>query len=368
MVQSGAVRHVRGRVRPRIAVTMGDPCGVGPEVIAKAFASPELFEVCDPVVIGDRPALERALKITGAVIETMELRSGVGFDAAFRAARSGTLGIYAPCPPLEAADIPFGNPSRAACLATVTWIETAVALAMAGEVDAICTCPIHKANLHRQGFSFPGHTEFIQELTRSPQVVMMLAGPKLRVSLVTIHNALSEVPRLLTREALETTIRVTGEGLTRDFGIRPARVAVAGLNPHAGEEGRFGREELELIGPVVGRFAAAPYAVSGPWPPDTVFRRAFEGEFDAVVAMYHDQGLIPIKLVHFEDAVNVSLGLPVIRTSVDHGTAYDIAGTGKAHEGSLLEALHLAALMAANRASSPSGALSADAGDAHFPV
>lgn len=345
--------------KPRVAITMGDPCGVGPEVLVKALARPDLFSVCDPVIFGDRTALDRAMRVTGASFGVVEMGNEAEFDAPFESLPEGAVRLFSPRPRLDDSDLAYGNPSRAACSATVAWIETAVALSLAGRVDAFCTCPIHKANLHRHGFPFPGHTEFIQDLTKSPQVVMMLAGPKLRVSLVTIHEAFSDVPRLLTPEAIETAIAVTGEGLTRDFGIPGARVAVAGLNPHAGEDGRFGREELDLIGPVVEKFRSAPFQVSGPWPPDTIFRRAYEGEFDAVVVMYHDQGLIPIKLVHFDDAVNVSLGLPVIRTSVDHGTAYDIAGTGKAHEGSLMEAVRLAALMAGNRkAASAAGASS----------
>ena len=229
-------------------------------------------------------------------------------------------------------------------------IEMAVAFAKAGSADALCTCPIHKAALHRHGFPFPGHTEMIRELTGSPAVVMMLAGPRLRVALATIHEPLAGVAPLITKDALRTVIRITGEALVRDFGIRRPHVAVAGLNPHAGEEGRFGRAEIETISPVIAEFPeGGPFRVSGPYPADTLFNRALAGEFDAVVAMYHDQGLIPVKLAHFHDAVNVSLGLPIVRTSVDHGTAYDLAGTGRAHAGSLLAAIAMAAAMAANR-------------------
>jgi 4-hydroxythreonine-4-phosphate dehydrogenase len=249
----------------------------------------------------------------------------------------------------------YGKPTRATCGAVVRYIETAVRMAVRGDVQAVCTCPIHKANLHRHGFEFPGHTEFIRDLTGADDVVMMLAGPRLRVSLVTIHEAVRDVPSLLTTDLIARTIRITGDAMVRDFGIRSPRIAVAGLNPHAGEEGRFGNEEETLIEPAILEFRRkeqnleAEYEVSGPYPPDTLFRRAYEGELDAVVAMYHDQGLIPIKLVHFHEAVNVSLGLPIIRTSVDHGTAYDRAGTGTAHSGSLEAALRLASLMARNR-------------------
>jgi 4-hydroxythreonine-4-phosphate dehydrogenase len=339
--------------RPLIAITMGDPCGVGPEIIVKALGSRDVAEVCTPLVVGDAGALERAVDVLGGhvkiqVVGAADLaglhESGVAGDGWL-----GAIHVIAP-EQLSLSDMVYCRPTQAACGAVVRYIETAVRMALGGEVHAVCTCPIHKANLHRHGFQFPGHTEFIRDLTGASGVVMMLAGPRLRVSLVTIHDAISEVPRLLTTERILKTVRITGDAMIRDFGIEKPRIAVAGLNPHAGEEGRFGDEERTLIEPAVRRLEQNDYAVSGPYPPDTLFHRAYEGEFDAVVAMYHDQGLIPIKLVHFYEAVNVSLGLPIIRTSVDHGTAYDLAGTGKAHAGSLKAALRLASLMARNRA------------------
>jgi 4-hydroxythreonine-4-phosphate dehydrogenase len=282
-------------------------------------------------------------------------------------------------PGLCPADIDFGKPSPSACEATLSWIRTAVELAVAGGADAVCTCPINKEQLHRQGFAFAGHTEFIRELTGAQDAVMMLCGPRLRVALATIHEPLADVPALITKELLRRVIQITADSLVRDFAVKSPRIAVAGLNPHAGEAGRFGRAEIEVIGPVVEELrlrSASPgsesleskdslardpllvtrdserseAAITGPWPADTVFRRAASGEFDAVIAMYHDQGLIPIKLLHFNEAVNVTLGLPIVRTSVDHGTAYDIAGTGAADPGSLIEAVRLAAVMAVNRA------------------
>jgi 4-hydroxythreonine-4-phosphate dehydrogenase len=310
---------------------MGDPCGVGPEIIVKALTADDITEECEPVVIGEPSALRRALDVLGKAPDMLK-----------------TLRIINP-QDLSPADLAYGRPTGATCRAVVQYIETAVHMAQRGEVDAVCTCPIHKANLNRHGFSFPGHTEFLQSLTRAQDVVMMLAGPRLRVSLVTIHNALADVPELLTAERLQKTIRITGEALVQDLAMKAPRLAVAGLNPHAGEGGLFGNEEADVIRPVIESFHGAPYEVSGPYPPDTLFLRAFNGEFDAVVCMYHDQGLIPIKLVHFEDAVNVTLGLPIIRTSVDHGTAYDLAGTGKAGDGSLRAAVRLASSMAFNR-------------------
>jgi 4-hydroxythreonine-4-phosphate dehydrogenase len=331
--------------KPRIAITMGDPCGVGPEIIVKALSAPALFEHYLPVVIGEAKALERALTQLGAPTSIHRTR---GLENLENLSQPGVICVMSPSN-LTVEDIVFGQPSPATCRAVIQYIEEAARLALSGQIDAVCTCPIHKANLQKSGFSFPGHTEFLQDLTQANDVVMMLAGPRLRVSLVTIHHALVEVPEILTEELIYRTIHITAEALSHDFGLEPVRLGVAGLNPHAGEEGRFGREEIELIQPVIQRFRKGPYQVAGPFSPDTLFHRAYEGEFDAVIAMYHDQGLIPIKLVHFHDAVNVTLGLPIIRTSVDHGTAYDLAGTGKAHPGSLEAALNLAAQMARNR-------------------
>jgi 4-hydroxythreonine-4-phosphate dehydrogenase len=257
--------------------------------------------------------------------------------------------VLVPCPNLSAADLAYGHPTATACGAVVAWIETAVRLALDGTVDAICTCPIHKANLNRSGFNFPGHTEFLRHLTGTDEVVMMLAGARLRIALATIHHAVSEVAPLISVPLIRKTVRITNQSLARDFGIKRPRVAVAALNPHGGEEGRFGREEIEVIRPAVDSLQSEGIEVNGPYPADTLFHRAALGEFDAVVAMYHDQGLIPIKLLHFGEAVNVTLGLPIVRTSVDHGTAYDLAGTGTAGEGSLKAALRLAASMASNR-------------------
>jgi 4-hydroxythreonine-4-phosphate dehydrogenase len=341
---------------------MGDPCGVGPEIIVKAFDSPGFPDECSPVVVGDRLPLERAIKIIGssAVVQPINgdmlrsLRSGVP------GARAGVIPLLAPADRdgsvtagLTPEDMEFGKPSRSACGKAVSCIRTAVDLACSGLADAVCTCPINKEQLHRQGFPFPGHTEFLRELTGAEDVVMMLAGPKLRVALATVHVPLADVPGLITKELLRKVVRITAESMARDFGIKLPRIAVAGLNPHSGEAGKFGRGEIEVIRPVIEEFCGHKSGfcarISGPWPPDTVFYRAMSGEFDAVVAMYHDQGLIAVKLAHFNEAVNISLGLPIVRTSVDHGTAYDIAGTGKAHPGSLMEAVSLAASIARNR-------------------
>lgn len=231
----------------------------------------------------------------------------------------------------------------------VEYIRRAVEMIQKGSLAAMVTCPINKALMHQAGFRYDGHTELIAYLTGSSQYVMMLAGERLRVALVTIHCALREVPDALTVDMVYKTIEITARALRDDFGIKDARLAVAALNPHAGEGGLFGDEEDLIIRPAVNRAVEDGYNLVGPLPADTLFFKAISGQFDAVVAMYHDQGLIPLKLMHFSDAVNVTLGLPIIRTSVDHGTAYDIAGTGKADEMSLVEAIRLAVTMASNR-------------------
>ena len=355
-------------LRPIVAVTMGDPCGVGPEIIVKAFDSPGFASECVPFVIGDGLALERALRLLGsdAVVRPLTEETLPLFRSGTFKVEVGAIPLLAPAvcdgaavAVLGPSDIEFGNPTASACRTVVSGIRTAVRLACAGLADAVCTCPINKEQLHSRGFPFPGHTELLRELTRAEDVVMMLAGPKLRVALATIHVPVSEVPGLLTKELLLKVLRITAESMARDFAVISPRIAVAGLNPHAGEAGKFGREEIEVIRPAVEEFQAGSIKsgvaesflarVSGPWPPDTIFYRAFSNEFDAVIAMYHDQGLIPLKLAHFNEAVNVSLGLPIVRTSVDHGTAYDIAGHGTADPGSLIQAVGLAASIARNR-------------------
>jgi len=231
----------------------------------------------------------------------------------------------------------------------VAYICRAVEMVRKRELGAMVTCPISKVLMHQAGHRYDGHTQLISHLTGTEEYVMMLAGKRLRVSLVTIHCALKEVPAILSTDAVYKTIVITARALLEDFGLEKARLAVAALNPHAGESGLFGKEEDEIIEPAIKMAWDNGYQVLGPFPPDTVFHKAASGQFDAVIAMYHDQGLIPLKLLHFSDAVNVTLGLPIIRTSVDHGTAYDIAGTGQADPSSLKEAIKLAARMVRNR-------------------
>ena len=229
------------------------------------------------------------------------------------------------------------------------YIEEAVRLVQANQLAGLVTCPISKAALKAGGYRFPGHTEMLAELCQARDFAMMMAGATLKITLVSIHQPLAEVPGAITQEAVLRMINITGQALRDDFAVPEPRLAVAGLNPHAGEDGMFGEEEQRVIAPAVAAARRAGWQVEGPFPPDTIFGKAVAGQFDAVVCMYHDQGLIPFKLLHFSDGVNVTLGLPIVRTSVDHGTAYDIAGKGLAEPTSLAAAVAMAEAIVANR-------------------
>jgi 4-hydroxythreonine-4-phosphate dehydrogenase len=327
---------------PIIGITMGDPAGVGPEIIVKALSDPEMYKICRPVVFGDAGALTMNLKASRD-LTTKEIA-----HPSEALGKSGQIDLIAVCK-LAGECLAPGTPTVEGGAAMVDCIVTAVEMAKKGEVAAVVTCPISKALMQQAGHYFEGHTQLIASMTHCPNYVMMLAGERLRVALVTIHCSLKDVPSLLSSEKVYKTITITSKALIRDFGIRSPRLAVAGLNPHAGESGLFGSEESSIIRPAIERALADGYSCEGPHAPDTVFHRAASGEFDAVVAMYHDQGLIPLKLLHFRDAVNVTLGLPIIRTSVDHGTAYDIAGKGIADSSSLKAAIKMAVKMAKNR-------------------
>jgi 4-hydroxythreonine-4-phosphate dehydrogenase len=316
----------------RIAISLGDPSGIGPEIVVRALAArPEL----DLVVYGDTGLLDRAAQVAGVA--------------------SPSPARVRPVTQLAPTDISPGHPNDGAGRAQLAYLVAATDAALAGEVGAIVTAPISKQWIATAGFEFPGHTEYLAARAGVREFAMMLAGPTLRVTVATTHVALRDVPRLLTVEGIASAIWLTAEAVERRFGIPAPRVAVAGLNPHAGEAGRFGDEEPRLVVPAIakarGRLREAGLAaeISGPLVPDSVFRQAAKGEFDAVVALYHDQGLIPLKLLDFDEGVNVTLGLPFVRTSPDHGTAYDIAGTGRARPDSFLAALDLAARMLAGQ-------------------
>ncbi len=327
---------------PVIGITMGDPAGVGPEIIVKALSDPTLFEFCRPVVLGDPGALDLCLshKTQCSVRKISHPSEAEG--------KVGQIDLIGVCR-LDRDCLLPGVPNVEGGAAMVDCIITAVGMAKQQEIDAMVTCPISKVLMRRAGHLYEGHTQLIADLTATKDYVMMLAGERLRVALVTIHCALKDVPSMLTKEKICRTVAVTSKALVQDFGLPEPRLAVAALNPHAGEEGLFGREEAEIIEPALEMARKNGHAVQGPFPPDTVFHRASSGQFDAVIAMYHDQGLIPLKLLHFSDAVNVTLGLPIIRTSVDHGTAYDIAGKGIADPSSLKAAIRMSAFMVKNR-------------------
>ena len=327
-------------VRPLIGITMGDPCGVGPEIIATALASPCVRRRCIPVIIGDIGAMERAVAVCNLplairVVECPEDALTVEDSAVPLLERSF----------LAEKDICYGYPADAAGKATYDYIKTATAFCLDGRLAAMVTAPISKEAMNRAGFHYPGHTELLAELCGADRYVMMLAGENLRVSLVTIHEALRDVPGLLSVERILETIRVTEVGVRRLTGIDRPHLAVLALNPHCGEGGLFGDEERRFIQPAVENARREGINASGPLSADTLFYAASQGKYDGVIAMYHDQGLIPLKLLHFNDGVNLTLGLPIIRTSVDHGTAYDLAGTGKASAGSMLAAIDMAIKM-----------------------
>jgi 4-hydroxythreonine-4-phosphate dehydrogenase len=331
-------------VRPLVGITMGDPCGVGPEIIVTALADPEVRRRCVPVVIGDRLALERAIRLCESVLSLQPVAS---VEEA-RLAGSDAIPLL-PLSRLMEEDIRYGHPTLAAGSAVYDYISCATRLCLDGRLAAMVTAPICKEAMDRAGHHYPGHTELLAELCGTDRYVMMLAGDLLRVSLVTIHEALRDVPSLISRERVLTTIRVTHEGVRLLTGKEHPRMAVLSLNPHCGEGGMFGDEEATAIAPAIQEARDEGIDAHGPLSADTLFHFARQGEYDGVVAMYHDQGLIPLKLLHFDDGVNITLGLPIIRTSVDHGTAYDLAGTGRASNRSMLAAMAMAVEMATSR-------------------
>lgn len=327
--------------RPLVGITMGDPAGIGPEIIIRALLDDTVYDICRPLVIGDPAVLETAMRAAGKQPDLHRV------DTPDRGNyKPSAIDVLNPGPSLSR-PVEWGRPTPESGRLMETWITAAADLAMAGSIHAVVTCPINKEALKLGGSRFPGHTEMLAARTNTKRYAMMLAGDRLRVVLVTIHMALRNVPDAISIEAVSSTIALTAESLSTRFGIPLPKIAVAGLNPHAGENGMFGNEEETLIAPAIERAKKETgHDITGPFPPDTVFTSASRGDFDAVVCMYHDQGLIPFKLLHFEDGVNTTLGLPIIRTSVDHGTAYDIAGRGVADCRSLLAAIRMAALQA----------------------
>lgn len=335
---------------PRLAISQGDPLGIGPEIIAKAFIRGELN---DALVVGDPAILRRALAACGLTAPVAVLSNAADWPDV----PPGCLPVWIPPGmPADLAQLPWGRVHAQAGAAAAACVRGAATLALNQRVGAVVTAPLHKEALSAAGEHFPGHTEMLQAMCGDgegvPAVRMMLANDELRVVLVTIHVALRRAIDSLDTAGILETLRITDHALRR-FGIEAPRIAVAGLNPHAGEGGLFGDEELTIIEPAVRRAQSVGIDASGPFAPDTVFMRArnsvgHTGEFDAVVAMTHDHGLIPVKYLGVEKGVNVTLGLPFVRTSPDHGTAFDIAGRGTADESSLLAATHMARRLAAN--------------------
>lgn len=325
--------------RPIIAITMGDAAGVGPEVIVKALSDAAVYDLCRPLVIGDAARLRRAIDTVGAPLAVQAVADPE--SGAYAAGNIDCIDI-ACIPP----DLPFGAISAVAGEGAYRFIEHATALASDGRVQAICTAPLNKAALRAAGHDYPGHTELLAALTDTEEVSMMLTAPNLRVIHVTTHIGLIDAVNRIEPGLVARTIR-RGDAALRRAGIARPRIAVCGINPHAGEGGLFGHgEEEDKIVPGIDACHAEGIDVHGPLPADTLFYRATRGDFDLVVAMYHDQGHGPVKVLGLEAGVNVTVGLPVIRTSVDHGTAFDIAGTGRADAASMTEALRQAVTLA----------------------
>jgi 4-hydroxythreonine-4-phosphate dehydrogenase len=331
-------------MRRSLILTMGDPTGVGPEIILKAWLAGELDAVDWPLLVaGDPGVLRRAAEVLGS---DLEITTAVGDLASHQLYAGGRRLAMRALSDLPAGQLTWGLPTVACGAAMVKYVEWACDRCLAGEAAGLVTAPINKQAILAAGCEAPGHTELLAQRCGGRKVVMMLAGERLRVCLVTTHLALSEVPAALSTGEILGTIRITEGALRRFFGLDRPRLAVLALNPHAGEGGRFGDEEIRFIAPAIDAARAEGIKASGPHSADTLFHFAARGDYDAVICMYHDQGLIPLKLLHFADGVNVTLGLPIVRTSVDHGTAYDLAGTGRADCRSLVAAVRLAAKMA----------------------
>jgi 4-hydroxythreonine-4-phosphate dehydrogenase len=335
MTATTGTSSTAARAKPRIGVTIGDPAGIGPEVTLKAIAEEDVLAACAPVVIGDSQYLSHWARVFDLKTELEFIN--VGDDLPLD---STTPIVY------NLSNIPgpvdMGREQASCGLAAAQYIERATRLCLSGQLDAITTAPINKKSLHLAGYPYPGHTEFLAHLTRTSEFAMTFIAPRLRVSLLTTHVPLADVPGYVKKNELENLIRLIHRELTK-YGFDHPRIAVAALNPHGGEGELFGREEaLEMAPAIESCREKDGVDVSGPFSGDTIFVRAARGEFDIVISCYHDQGLIPVKCLSFGEAVNVTLGLPFIRTSVDHGTAFDIAGRGVADHSSMVTAIKLA--------------------------
>jgi len=328
--------------KPIIAITMGDPSGIGPEIILKALKDPVIRKFTRPLILGDWGVLQRT-RLGGRRPKLICWQPGQRLLPMLNDPQAFTVCSLSA---LSAKDSRPGIAAKAAGHGTFSYIRVAAKLALSKVADAIATAPLSKNILIDAGYNYPGHTELLGELGGTPECRMMLIGAKLRVVPVTGHIPFAKVPRSLNRGTLQKTFELTHASLKHSFGIARPRIAVAALNPHGGEKGNFGAEEIQIIAPAVKAARRRGIPVHGPFPADSLFHQAARGDYDAVVCMYHDQGLIPLKLHHFYGGVALTLGPPFIRTSVDHGTAYDIAGKDKADATSMREAILLAARLA----------------------
>lgn len=328
--------------KPIIGITMGDPAGIGPEVIIKTLNTPSIYEECSPIVIGDAKVLQNTYVNINS-IKDLNINSIKEIeDAKFE---FGTIDCI-DLDNIQLDKLKIGQIDEVAGRASIEYIKKSVDLIKKGKIQAITTAPISKEAINKAGFKFAGHTDFLAHLTHIRKYAMMFVSEILKVVLVTIHIPLHKAVRTISKKKILTTIRLTQQAFRDYFEIKNPKIGVAGLNPHAGEAGLLGKEEEKEIIPAIEVAQRKGINVTGPYPPDTIFYRAIKGEFDVVIAMYHDQGLIPLKLLAFDCAVNVTLGLPIIRTSPDHGTAFEIVGKNKANPKSMIEAVKLAAKMA----------------------
>ncbi len=326
---------------PVIGITMGDPAGIGPEITAMVLSKPEIYQYCNPIIFGDINIIEKAFKLLNSKFKTNTINSVQ--EACCKFARPDIINLSN----INADNLYPGISTAENGKAMLSYIYKSVEVAKKNEIDGIVTCPVTKTALKMAGSQFHGHTELIATLTNTKNYNMMFVGKKLKVVLVTIHIPLSKVSGTITVDNIFKTIEVTSLSLEKQFGINKPHLAVAGLNPHAGENSMFGLEEYKTITPAVKIAKQAGFNVTGPIPPDTLFHDALmKKQYDCIVCMYHDQGLIPFKMLHFNDGVNTTIGLPIIRTSCDHGTAYDIAWKGVASPDSLLQAILSAAYQA----------------------
>jgi len=330
--------------RPRIGITLGDPAGIGPEIALKAVASPAVWEVCTPVLVGSVSICEATAAQLNLGISIRPVKSVGQVDNLFHSAN-----IICPAASADAPRPPVGEVSALAGRLAFEAIDETIRRIQGGELDAICTAPISKAALNLAGYHYPGHTELLAEKAGVALVAMLLVGGGVRVVPATIHCPLASVPARLTKEGIGALLDLIHRSMAEDFAVAPPRIAVCGLNPHAGEGGLLGAEEGQIIVPAIAEARQRGIEVAGPVPADVVYHQMLQGRWDCVLAMYHDQAMIPVKTLAFDSGVNVTLGLPFVRTSPDHGTAFDIAGRGVARPDSMIAAIRLASELTLNR-------------------